>query len=76
MIIYRLGFSRSMILEADGFTGGIWFVWNHLLVNVVGRSMGNHILHVVITMKNIDLKTWVLSHVYASQSTEDRHKRW
>lgn len=67
---------RSMVLEADGYSGGIWFLWNSDVVDVMGRNTSDRIMYAVITMKSLNNETWVLSSVYASTSTEDIRQGW
>lgn len=45
LVIDRLGYPRSMILGVDGLSGGIWFIWNDHVVDIVGRCTGDIILH-------------------------------
>lgn len=65
-----------MILEPEGFLGGLWFLWNELEVDVAGRSTNNQIMYVVITMKLMQQQTWVLPSVYASTLAGERKKGW
>lgn len=50
--------------------------WNNQIVDMIGRSTGDHILHAIITLNNTNMDTWVMSFVYVSTLADEHNKGW
>lgn len=72
--LLKLGFDKAEIIEASGFSGGIWLIWNSSVV---------HMDHVISTTQSITMKVstpgsqpWILTAVYASTNYVTRNSLW
>ncbi|KAK7255931.1 hypothetical protein RIF29_29359 [Crotalaria pallida] len=72
--IKKLGFHNSMISEANGFSRGIWILWNNPDIKIQAMCIEQQILHVSIQENNFN--PWFLSVVYASPRGEERGMLW
>ncbi|GMJ01786.1 hypothetical protein HRI_003847800 [Hibiscus trionum] len=72
--IRRSGFQASYRVEASGFSGGIWVLWNHSLsVDVVAIS--SQFVHSFISIPGIN-KSFFFMFVYASPTPAFRSTLW
>lgn len=73
-VIKRIGWKYSHRVEAYGFSGGIWILWNDK-VNV--RILGSDFQFVHMEFKFPDLDDWILFiGVYGSPKREVRKDLW
>ncbi|KAI9095013.1 hypothetical protein K1719_026477 [Acacia pycnantha] len=72
-IIKNWGFKHSVKREAEGFSGGIWILWNleDLIVDVLG--VDEQFIHCKLCQNN---KKMYFTAVYASPSEQRRHRTW
>ncbi|KAI9080475.1 hypothetical protein K1719_037589 [Acacia pycnantha] len=72
-VIKNWGFQYSVRREAEGFSGGIWILWNReeLLVNVI--EMDDQYIHCRMC---IDSKSMLFTAVYANPNEQRRHRVW
>lgn len=62
----KMGMNCWIRSEAEGFSGGVWFLWNKEEVDVVPRYAHASILHVSVTSRG---GPWDMTAVYASPIT-------
>lgn len=63
-IVQRLGYNSSLIVDALGFSGGLWMLWNKEDVDIKATSISRWAIHAVVNVQRV--KPWTLSSVYAS----------
>lgn len=63
-----------MIVEARGFSGGIWILWNKNDISISAIQSREHFLHVE-TFDNLS-NPWLLIVVYASPRVAERVELW
>ncbi|RYR35311.1 hypothetical protein Ahy_A10g050472 [Arachis hypogaea] len=73
-VIHNLGFSYSILEEAQGFVGGIWICWNRPYINITTIEKHSQYLHVKIQTQSE--KEWFLTTVYASHQSQNRRELW
>ncbi|XP_055960701.1 uncharacterized protein LOC126667366 [Mercurialis annua] len=73
-VIKRTGFDFSHRVEAHGFSGGIWLLWN---VNAKVDILLNHFqfIHISLTFDNTG-ETFLFTAVYGSPSPSNRNNMW
>lgn len=74
-IIRKLGFSNWMRIEATGFAGGIWLLWNDDTISFDYLSSSTQALHVRGNHKKYT-KAFILSCVYAEPVPNLRGSLW
>lgn len=67
------GFTDMVAVEAAGFFGGIWLLWDCNVVTVEPIALGDQIITVLV--KELD-KPWLLSIIYASPKVYLRLDLW
>ena len=72
-VINKLGFSNSFVVDAEGFSGGIWLLWNitSVKLHVIASSR-----HSVTALVDDNRKPWVLTVVYANPCVTTRRALW
>ncbi|XP_062014087.1 uncharacterized protein LOC133730526 [Rosa rugosa] len=70
----KLGFSDFRIVEAEGFFGGIWLLWNSLKVHVDFIDKNFQSVSVKVTLPG--KPTWMLTVIYASPTNSVRANLW
>ena len=73
-IASRLGFNNMHLVDAEGYKGGIWCLWSDKLRKVEIIETSNQYVHIRIT--NRDLKSWLMTLVYASPQGARRRELW
>ncbi|KAJ8769457.1 hypothetical protein K2173_002947 [Erythroxylum novogranatense] len=74
LVISKLNFSRSHRVEARGFAGGIWIVWND---NIELEVLQNHTQFIHCRVKKRPAVHWVfVSFVYGSPQKSIRKLLW
>lgn len=72
-------YNSSQGIDAHGFSGGIWFLWDSTRVSVDLLPSGGQAFHAMIqVISNPQFKefSWLLSGVYASPDLETRNLLW
>lgn len=72
--LLRLGFTDFEIVEAIGFSGGIWLLWNRnkIYVSFIDKNFQSISVKVDISGK----PSWMLTVVYASPTHSIRANLW
>ncbi|XP_057761101.1 uncharacterized protein LOC130981532 [Arachis stenosperma] len=73
-VIHNLGFSYSILEEAQGFVGGIWICWNRPDINIT--TIENHSQYLHVKIQTQSEKEWFLTAVYASPQSQNRRELW
>ncbi|RZC74160.1 hypothetical protein C5167_049636 [Papaver somniferum] len=73
-ISQQLGFSNSLLVDSQGFSGGLWLLWNKSEVDLRATSVSRWGIHAVVIVPGA--KPWVLSSVYASNNPKFRQQVW
>ena len=71
----RMPFDGAYHTETIGYAGGLWFLWNSDRVEVTHLSSTEQEIHAVVKVRNSN-SSWMLSAVYASPRTAERHILW
>lgn len=74
IVIRNLGFSHHMIVEARGYSGGIWILWNDDRISIKRISDDDQFLHVELSYPNE--MPWYFTVVYASPRANERAALW
>ncbi|KAK3231083.1 hypothetical protein Dsin_002964 [Dipteronia sinensis] len=72
-VINKLGFSNSFVVEAEGFSWGIWLLWNE---NKVKLQVGASSRHSVTALVEVNSTLWILTVVYANPCVTTRRFLW
>lgn len=72
--MFSLGFNMAEISNANGFSGGIWILWNKNVVSIEPVD----VIPQAITVKvcNIGRQPWLLTAIYASTYPQIRRTLW
>ena len=70
----RIGFNKSCRMEAQGFQGGIWVLWNDEELGIETITM--HEQYVTMEIHYQQLRSWLLTIVYANPHTPRRETLW
>ena len=73
-ICTRIGFNKSLRVEAQGFQGGIWVLWNPEEIQVDPITL--HDQYVTVEIRYNHHTSWLISFVYASPHTQRREVLW
>lgn len=74
MFFNRMGFTTSSHVDPIGRSGGIWVVWNPILVNVRITEASSQLITATISRQ--DYPDWILSAIYASPTSQKRDELW
>ncbi|KAI5672660.1 hypothetical protein M9H77_13024 [Catharanthus roseus] len=74
IIVHKSHFNKFIVIEAHGFSGGIWVFWNDALLNLEVLSIHDKIITTAIKVGTS--VSWVLSAVYASSKVAFRKLFW
>ncbi|KAL5859327.1 hypothetical protein ACOSQ4_000623 [Xanthoceras sorbifolium] len=69
----KLGFSSNYVVNANGFSGGLWLLWNDSRVNLRIIADSNQTISALVEM---DSFFWILTVVYASPVISIRRNIW
>lgn len=69
-ICKKIGNNCWDLSEAEGFSGGVWLLWNEVGVKVSIRYVHNFFIHIAVT--SLGCKSWKLTTVYASPNASRR----
>lgn len=74
-IVRRCGWKCVEVVEAVGFSGGLWLCWNDAVVDVEIIEKCNQAMHVRVTILD-GMKSFLATFVYASPRLEIRDQLW
>lgn len=74
-IIRRLGFTNWIRVEATGYAGGIWMLWNESCVDVMYSFSTTQLLHCKVNYKDSPTAFWITA-VYAEPNFCNRKVLW
>ncbi|KAK2664916.1 hypothetical protein Ddye_003490 [Dipteronia dyeriana] len=72
-VIRNLGFSNSFVVDAEGFSGGIWLLWNNSQVELQVIANTRHCITALVDDHS---SVWVLTVVYANPCATTRSLLW
>ncbi|XP_048422575.1 uncharacterized protein LOC125469371 [Pyrus x bretschneideri] len=72
-VIKGLGFSNYYVVDANGFSGGVWLLWNNEVVNLTVVACSSQTITAVVMDGQIQ---WMLTVVYASPCPRVRSHLW
>ncbi|XP_010666673.1 uncharacterized protein LOC104883809 [Beta vulgaris subsp. vulgaris] len=70
----KIGFQGQQRVEAQGFSGGIWLLWDTSFVSIT--SYGSHTQHLTVEIRKLGEDLWLFSAVYASPDSTLRKELW
>jgi len=74
LVCDRIGFRNCFRVEAQGFQGGIWVLWNSEETKI--EVITSHEQFVTVEVKSFDHGNWLLTFVYASPQVQTREILW
>lgn len=72
--ISKTNFDAYLVVEARGFSGGIWVLWDSSKVHLEPISFDDQIMNILVYQR--DKVNWLLSAIYASPNPVFRHDLW
>lgn len=72
--IKKLGFPHSVKTDAQGFSGGIWVMWNDSLGSI--SVLGLHPQIITLLVERQGEPAWIISAVYGSPNPTTRVELW
>lgn len=69
----NLGFNDSKIVEANGFSGGLWAMWNNNKSNIVVYDATARSISLQISCNGL---SWIMTCLYASPCHSSRQELW
>ncbi|KAJ6319273.1 hypothetical protein OIU78_014820 [Salix suchowensis] len=69
----NLGFSHYHIVDATGFSGGVWLLWNGSSVSLQVIAHANQSITALVHVRN---KCWLLTVVYVNPNPRIRESLW
>lgn len=73
-VVHRIGLGGSIRVEARGFSGGIWCLWNPAAINISVLAREEFCIHLKVNPSTP--KEWILTVVYASPQANNRPRLW
>ncbi|XP_026452220.1 uncharacterized protein LOC113352636 [Papaver somniferum] len=73
-IVRQLGSFESVLVDAEGFYGGMCLMWNPDEVDIQNTKESRWAVHVVVTAKL--QSPWILSTIYGSTNKANRKRVW
>ncbi|XP_026422703.1 uncharacterized protein LOC113318700 isoform X1 [Papaver somniferum] len=73
-IVGRLGFSKSIVIDPEGFSGGMCLLWDPEEVDIQDTKESRWVIHAVVTAKF--KSPWILSSIYGSTNKVTRKRIW
>ncbi|CAL1407564.1 unnamed protein product [Linum trigynum] len=68
-----MGYDKEMIVDAVGFCGGIWLVWDSSMVTITEVDRSSQFLHDQVQSGN---DIWLFTMVYANPALVQRRELW
>lgn len=73
-IVGRLGFTKSIVIDPEGFSGGMCLLWDPDEVDIQATRESRWAIHVVVTAKF--KSPWLLSSIYGGTNKVTRRRIW
>ncbi|XP_061999129.1 uncharacterized protein LOC133716433 [Rosa rugosa] len=73
-LLLNLGFSDFEIMESEGFSGGIWMLWNKVRVDI--DVIDSTFQSITVKVCGVGNQHWLLSGIYASPCNTSRSTLW
>ncbi|XP_026385363.1 uncharacterized protein LOC113280965 isoform X1 [Papaver somniferum] len=73
-IVGRLGFAESIVIDPEGFSGGMCLLWDPEEVDIQDTKESRWAIHAVVTAKF--KSPWILSSFYESTNKVTRKRIW
>lgn len=73
-IVGRLGFAKSIVIDPEGFSGGMCLLWDPEEVDIQATKESRWVIHAVVTAKF--KRPWILSSIYGSTNKVTRKRIW
>ncbi|KAL3498359.1 hypothetical protein ACH5RR_041091 [Cinchona calisaya] len=70
-----LPFNKSIIIDPNGFKGGLWILWNSQEVQIDLINKTSQSIHALIKVTS-NSQPWLISAIYASSNLELRKSLW
>ncbi|KAI9092467.1 hypothetical protein K1719_027595 [Acacia pycnantha] len=70
----KLGFPNMALVDCEGYSGGIWCLWNHSISSISILERHHQFIHLVVT--GATGHTWTLTVAYASPAGVTRRLLW
>lgn len=74
-MVRKLGFSNWIRLEATGYAGGIWLLWNEDDISLKYNYSSTQFVHVNVSLKG-SMHSWWLTCVYGEPNARLREALW
>ncbi|KAK2637748.1 hypothetical protein Ddye_025543 [Dipteronia dyeriana] len=72
-VIRKLGFSNSFVMDAEGFSRGIWLLWNNSKIKLHVVAHSRHSIAALVKDHNT---IWIITVVYANPCLTTRRHLW
>lgn len=72
--LLNLGFNEVEVVEASGFSGGIWILWNSNSITI--EPILSTTQAITVKVLNVGGQPWLLSAIYASTYSHIRNSLW
>lgn len=72
-VIQAIGFTKFFVVEADGFAGGLWMLWNDEALNIQILECSHYTITAYIEFQQ---RGWLFTSVYASPHFQGRQALW
>lgn len=73
-VCQRLGKTHRIRSEDNGFSGGVWLLWNEETIKVELLNVNKSFIHIAI--KSVGIRRWLFIVVYASPKAHTRKLLW
>ena len=74
-ITNKLPFDGAVHTDTIGYVGGLWLLWNSIVVEVESIATTEQEIHAIIKVSSSNL-TWLLSAMYVSPRFHERTVLW
>ncbi|CAL1407206.1 unnamed protein product [Linum trigynum] len=71
-----LGFDKEFVVEAVGFSGGIWVLWNSTDICLSQVNAHAQFIHIQVEPAGVPGHKWLLTAVYANPAPMQRRVLW
>ncbi|CAL1354280.1 unnamed protein product [Linum trigynum] len=69
-----MGFDKNIVVDAMGFSGGIWVLWKSACFNITEITRSSQLLHVQV--KGGNNRQWLLTAIYGNPGLIQRRALW
>ncbi|XP_015970877.1 uncharacterized protein LOC107494332 [Arachis duranensis] len=73
-VIKNLGLNNFILVEARGYSGGIWILWRNDNINIKPIQLHSQYIHAIVEENN--KAHWLLSIIYGSPREMERREAW